>query len=216
MVGMTTLPASGEIVTLNQDGQVTAVNANGVVTRAFWPVIYQDPYVAILPTCIATDPSTGRLWIGDQLWRQVFSCAPDGTDCRVELSFPLANANRADQQIQLHSPGGGMAFAPDGSFLALSDNSMINGGGRVLIFHNEQFAGHDFAITGGSSSGQQVQLSWSSAGAASYNVQRGLDVANAASFQTIATNLSVRQFTDTNAPAAGAFYRVLATPTLTP
>ena len=215
MVGMTTLPASGEIVTLNQDGQVTAVNANGV-PRSFWPVVYQDPYVPILPTCIATDPTTGRLWIADQLWRQIFSCAPDGTDCRVELSFPLANPNRSDQQILIHSPGGGMAFAPDGSFMAFSDNSMINGGGRVLIFHNEQLATMSFAITGGSQSGEQVQLSWSSAGAASYTVQRGIDVANAASFQNIATNLNTRQFTDTNAPAAGAFYRVLATPTTSP
>jgi hypothetical protein len=216
MVGMTTLPASGEIVTLNQDGQVTAVNANGVVTRAFWPVFYQDPYVQILPACIASDPTTGRLWIGDQLWRQVFSCAPDGTDCRVELNFPLVNTNRADQQLQFHVPGGSMAFAPDGSFLALSDNSTINGGGRVLIMHNEQFANQNFAITGGSQSGQQVQLNWSSAGAVSYTVQRSLDVASGGSFQDIVTNLSVRQFTDTNAPSDRAFYRVLATPMLTP
>ena len=216
MVGMTTLPASGEIVTLNQDGQVTAVNANGLVSRSFWPDLYKDGNVLIQPTCIAGDPTTGRLWIGDQLWRQIFSCAPDGTDCRVELSFPLVNTNRTDQQLQMHSPGGGMAFAPDGSFLALSDNSTVNGGGRVLILHNEQFASQSFAITSSSLSGQQVNLAWSSGGAATYKVQRGLDLANAASFQNIATNLSVRQFTDTNAPAAGAFYRVVAEPSLTP
>jgi hypothetical protein len=216
MVGMTTLPASGEIVTLNQDGQVTAVSANGTISRYFWPAAYQDPLVAINPACIASDPTTGRLWIGDQLWRQVFSCAPDGSDCQVELSFPLANTNRPDQQITMHSPGGGMAFAPDGSFMALSDNSMINGGGRLLVFHNQQIAVPPFAITSVSANGQQIQLAWASAGAATYNVQQGLDLANAASFQNIATNLTARQFTYTNAPAAGAFYRVLATPTLTP
>ena len=215
MVGMTTLPASGEIVTLNQDGQVTAVTANGV-PRAFWPEAYQNPYVSILPTCIASDPTTGQLWIGDQLWRQVFSCAPDGTACQVQLNFPLVNTNRPDQQIQMHSPGGGMAFAPDGSFMALSDNSTINGGGRLLIFHNEPFAVPSFAITSVSPSGQQVQLAWSSAGAASYSVQRTPAVANVASFVSIATNLTTRQFTDTNAPPAGAFYRVVATPTLSP
>jgi hypothetical protein len=215
MVGMTTLAASGEIVTLNQDGQVTAVNGNGGA-RSFWPAAYQDPYVAINPACITSDPTTGRLWIGDQLWRQVFSCAPDGSDCQVELSFPLANNNRTDQQIQMHSPGGGMAFAPDGSFLALSDNSTINGGGRLLIFHNQQIAVPPFAITSVSASGQQIQLAWASAGAATYNIQQGLDLANAASFQNIATNLTARQFTYTNAPATGAFYRVVATPTITP
>ncbi len=215
MVGMTTLPASGEIVTLNQDGQVTAVNANGG-SRFFWPELYQDPYVPILPTCIATDPTTGRLWIGDQLWRQVFSCAPDGTGCRIELSFPLVDTNRTDQQIQMHSPGGGMAFAPDGSFLALSDNSTINSGGRVLIFHNQPFAASSFSLLSASPSGQDVQLTWSSAGAASYNVQRMADLGNAAAFENIATNLNVRQFSDTNAPPAGAFYRVLAVPTTTP
>src|SRR5512136_2385961 len=108
--------------------------------------------------------------------------------------------------------GCGLGISCDGSFLAFSDNSMVNGGGRVLIFHNEQLVPTSFAITGGLHSGQQVQLSWSSAGAASYTVQRGLDVANAATFQTIATNLNARQFTDTNAPAAGAYYRVVATP----
>ena len=95
MVGMTTLAASDEIVTLNQDGQVTAVNANGA-SRTFWPELYQNPYVSILPACITSDPTTGRLWIGDQLWQQVFSCAPDGTACQVELSFPLVNTNRPD------------------------------------------------------------------------------------------------------------------------
>jgi hypothetical protein len=215
MVGMTTLAASGEIVTLNQDGRVTAVNASGAY-RAFWPVAYQDGNVAINPACIASDPTTGRLWIGDQLWRQVFSCAPDGSDCQIELSFPLTDTNRTDQQIQMHTPGGGMAFAPDGSFLALSDNSTINGGGRLLIFHNQQIAVPPFSLTSVLPGAQQVQLTWSSAGAATYNVQRSLDVANAASFQNIATNLTARQFTDTNAPTTGAFYRVVAAPTLVP
>ena len=194
MVGMTTLAESGEIVTLNQDGQVTAVTANGA-QRAFWPATYQDAYVAINPACITSDPTTGRLWIGDQLWRQVFSCAPDGSDCQIELSFPLVVTNRTDQQIQMHAPGGGMAFAPDGSFLAMSDNSTINGGGRLLIFHNQQIAVPTFAITSASASGQQIQLAWASAGAVTYNVQQGVDLASAASFQTIATNLTARQFT---------------------
>jgi hypothetical protein len=98
----------------------------------------------------------------------------------------------------------------------MSDNSTINGGGRLLIFHNQQIAVPNFAITSATASGQQVQLAWASAGAVTYNVQQGTDLANAASFQTIATNLTARQFTYTNAPAAGAFYRVVATPTTAP
>jgi hypothetical protein len=217
LVGMTTLAASGEMVSLNQDGQVTAMNANGVA-RSFWPEMYQDPSVAINPACIASDPVTGRLWIGDQLWEQVFSCAPDGSDCQVELSFSLSNTNEmAFAQLVFHSPGGSMAFAPDGSFMVLSDNSTMNGGGRLVFFHNEKFTIPPFAITNASPSGHQVNLAWSAAGAVTYNVQRSLNLTtNAASFQNIATNLTTRQFTDTNAPSAGAFYRVVAAPSLIP
>jgi hypothetical protein len=215
MVGMTTLPASGEIVTLNQDGQVTAVNGSGVA-RYFWPDLYVDPNVKINPACIACDPVTGRLWIADQLWQQVFSCAPDGSACQIELSFPLTSTNRTDQVLVMHAPGGGMTFAPDGSFMVFSDNSTANGGGRLLILCNEQFTGVPFKITGGSHSAQQAQLAWSSAGAAAYNVERRPNVIGGASFQPIATNVASLLFTDTNAPAAGAFYRVQATPTLVP
>ena len=107
-----------------------------------------------------------------------------------------------------------MVFSPDGALLVLSDTSTVNGGGRLLIFHNETFAIPSFSVTNVARTPQGVALGWSAAGAVKYNVQRGVDVANAASFQNIATNLNmmVLQFTDTNAPPANAFYRVVATP----
>jgi hypothetical protein len=211
LVGMTTLPASGEIVTLNYDGQVTAVDANGTA-RAFWPDFYSDPLVPIAPASIATDPTTGRLWISDDLTNEVWSCASDGTGGRRELSFPLTNPDRPERQIDFQEPG--MVFAADGSVMVLSDTSTVNGGGRLIIFHNESFVIPNFSITSVARTVQGVALAWSSAGAVTYSVQRGTDVANGASFQNIATNLNmtVLSFTDTNSPPANTFYRVVATP----
>jgi len=209
LVGMTTLPASGEIVTLNFDGQVTAVNADGAA-RSFWPDFYSDPLTLIAPASIATDPLTGRLWITDDLTNQVWSCTSDGTSGQRELSFPLTNPERTERQIDFQEPG--MVFAPDGSFMVLSDTSTVNGGGRLIIFHNEAISLPSFSISTVARVAQGVQLVWQSAGSARYDVLRGADVANAAGFQSIATNLTTAQFTDTNAPAGAAFYRVIARP----
>ena len=150
------------------------------------------------------------------MWEQVFSCAPDGSDCQIELSFQLTNTNRTEQAFQFHAPGGSMTFAPDGSFMELSDNSTLNGGGRVIILHNEQMAIPSFAITNIATASNQVQLAWSSAGAVSYNLQRSASLGTPGSFQNIATNLTTRYFTDTNSLTGGAFYRVVATPSVTP
>ena len=69
-----------------------------------------------------------------------------------------------------------------------------------------------FGITGVAKTGEGLRLEWASAGSVSYSVLRGASVANPASFQTIATNLTVTSFTDTNAVAGSAFYRVIAQP----
>lgn len=53
-----------------------------------------------------------------------------------------------------------------------------------------------------------VQLDWESAGNAKYRVQRSTNVADAASFQDITGDLTGTSYTDTNAPAGTAFYRV--------
>ena len=133
-----------------------------------------------------------------------------------ELSFPLVDPPVTYRQINLHDPG--MAFSTNGSFLVVSDTSTAGGGGRLLVFHSEPyvpFALSSFSISSASQTVQGPQLEWAPAGDASFNlkyeVQRSTDVASAASFATIAT-VTTTSFTDTNAPAGGAFYRVVAKP----
>lgn len=209
LVALTALPLSGEVATLCLDGQVTAVNADGAA-RSFWPDFYSSPFIPIQPAAMAADPRTGRLWIADDLTNEVWSCTPDGTSGQRELSFPLSNPGRPDLQIDFQEPG--MKFSPDGSIMVLSDTSTVNGGGRLLIFHNEAIAVPSFTITSAARVGQGFQLSWQAAGSVKYDVLRGTNVNDAAGFQNIVTNLTTTQFTDTNAPAGAAFYRVIAKP----
>jgi len=206
---ITALPAYGEVVALSEDGFITAVDANGS-TRAIVPsTLWMSGPISA--ASIAADPTTGRLWIADDLLDEVWSVAADnmGVD-QKELSFPVLIAGRPDQQIDVHDPG--MAFAPNGSFMVITDTSVINGGGRLLIFHNESISLPNISITQFASTAQGFSLSWQSAGAAKYTVYRSTDIANPASWQDISGDLTATSYTDTNAPAAGAFYRVMAKP----
>jgi len=90
----------------------------------------------------------------------------------------------------------------------IEDTSVANGGGRLVILHNEAIGIPSFAITSAARVGQGFQLSWESAGGAKYRVQRGT---NLTSFLDITGDLTVTQFTDTNV-TGNAFYRVLAKP----
>jgi hypothetical protein len=207
-----TAVGSNAVATVSVDGWLTVINADGGLTYLhpsnLWP-----PGGPASGAAIAEDPLTGRIWAADDLKDEIWSIdSSTGADQR-EIGFPLIDPLRTDRQIDFHDPG--MAFAPDGSFLVVSDTSSSSGG-RVIIFHNEIFTIPPFSITSVTPATQGYQLSWGSAGAVKYNVQRSVDVTSAASFQNIATNLSVRQFTDTNAPAAGAYYRVQATPVIIP
>ncbi|HWH68969.1 MAG TPA: hypothetical protein VNT26_06265, partial [Candidatus Sulfotelmatobacter sp.] len=142
---------------------------------------------------------------------QVWSVAPDGSGAeQKELSFPLTNPNRTDGQIKIHEPG--MTFAPDGKFMVVSDTSTINGGGRLLILHNEAIALATFSMTSVTRSSQGVQLSWQAAGSATYRVQRATSLTAPASFSDISGDLTTTQFTDTTSGSGPAFYRVVAKP----
>jgi hypothetical protein len=209
LVAMTTLPASGEVVTLCLDGQVSAVNGDGTI-RSWWPTLYSDPLVPITPAAIATDPTTGRLWIADDRFDQVWSVPADnpGTDT-LELAFPLTITNRFERQMDFHEPG--MAFAPNGSFLVVSDGSVGNDGGRLLIFHNEVKALPTFSVSG-TKGANGFQISWDNTGASTYVVLRGTDVANPMSFVDISGEITATSFTDTNTVSGVKFYRVLAKP----
>ena len=57
-----------------------------------------------------------------------------------------------------------------------------------------------------------VQLTWEAVGNATYDVLRGTDIANAASFEPITTDLTTPTFIDTRPPTSGAYYRVVAKP----
>jgi hypothetical protein len=204
------LPASGEVVVLNQDGYITAVDGNGstryIYPSTFWPLTGPIPSGA----AIAVDPTTGRLWLADDALDEIWSVDPASGADQKELSFPTIRPEWVDQRVDVHDPG--MVFAPNGSFLVVSDTSIINGGGRLLIFHNESIVVPDFSLSSVARVPQGVLLNWQSAGGVKYDVLRGTDLASAASYQAIATNLTATTYTDTNAPAGAAFYRVVAKP----
>jgi hypothetical protein len=208
------LPASGEVVTLSQDGYLSAIDGNGAV-RA----INHNSVTITAGQALAVDPTTGRVWVADDVLDEIWSVDPAASSPSAdikELTFPLVDTSLTYRQINIHDPG--MAFSPDGAFLVVSDTSTAGGGGRLLIFDKEPFVSFslsNFGITNVTQTAQGPQLKWSPAGAASMNlkyvVQRGTNVADLASFITI-TNITATTFTDANAPASGAFYRVMAKP----
>jgi len=203
------LPQSGEVVVLSQDGYLTAIDGNGsqryLYPSTFWPLAGPAPSGAAL----AVDPTTGSIWLADDSLDEIWSMdASTGAD-QKELSFPYGRSEWRDLQIDVHDPG--LAFAPNGDFLVVSDTSILNGGGRLLILHNEGFAIPTFKLTSISSTPQGVKLTWASAGGVKYRVQRSTTLAPG-SFQDISGDLTGVQFT-APAPASGpAFYRVVATP----
>jgi hypothetical protein len=211
---ITPLPATGEVLLVSDDGFLVAVDGNGSLRYLYPGTLWMTP-PAPSAAAIAADPVSGRVWVADDVLDEIWSVDPGTGADQKEIGFPLTNPLRTERQIDVHDPG--MAFAPDGSFLVVSDTSTANGGGRLIIFHNEPTVIPSFKLTSVARTGQQVLLKWDSAGSANYTVQRSTDLANPGSFQSIATNLpmSTLQFTDTNAVSAQSFYRVVANPPVT-
>ena len=110
----------------------------------------------------------------------------------------------------MHDPG--LAFAPNGAFMVVADTSTQNGGGRLIVFHNEAIVIPPFNLTNIVRTANQVQIKWQSAGSTKYRVQRSTDLGNPAGFADISGDLTLTQFTDTNAVSGTAFYRVVAKP----
>jgi hypothetical protein len=208
LTAIDSLPQSGEVVALTRDGVLSAVDGNGSV-RNIYPT-------AIVPTAslgLATDPQSGRVWLTDDIVDEVWSVdvnPNNPTPDAKELSFPLTDPSKTYQQIKFHDPG--MVFATNGAFLVLSDSSTAGGGGRLIVFHNEPFTVPTFALTIVGQTAEGLALKWASAGSVKYSVERATSIGNVGSFINIATNLTGTSFTDTNAPTAGAFYRVIAKP----
>lgn len=205
------LPQSGEVVSLSLDGFIVAVNADGaqrgILPTTLWP-LGSTPAGAAL----AVDPTTGRIWLADDTLDEVWSVDPAATGQtpdRKELSFPLTDPLKTYRAIDIHDPG--MTFAPDGSFLVVSDSSTAGGGGRLVIFHSEPIVTASFSVTGTMTT-EGFRLDWESAGSAGYSVLRSTNAADPAGFQPIASDLTSTHYTDPNPPMGQAFYRVVAQP----
>jgi sugar lactone lactonase YvrE len=211
---ITPLPQFNEVVTVSTDGFLTAIDAEGV-QRNIWPsTLWADPFGPD-PTglAIAADPQTGRLWVADDLLDEIWSVSADPvnpTADQKELSFPLSNPERPERQLSVHDPG--MAFSPDGKFLVLSDTSTVNGGGRLLIFHNEIAVPPDFRLLSIARTAEGVELKWEATTAAKYRVLRCPDLATPGAFVDVSGELTGTTFTDKTAPTGQAFYRVQAIP----
>ena len=210
---ITPLPQYGEVVTLSTDGYLAAINGDGtkrlIIPNILWTNFFSGG-PAPNGTAIAADPTTGRLWVADDLIDEIWSVDSNPlsqTADELELAFPLTNPSRPDLQIDFHDPG--MAFSTNGAYLLVTDTSTANGGGRLLIFHNEVMSIPSFSITSAQRVGSTFQLTWQSAGAVKYRVQRGT---NLTSLVDISADLTGTTFSDTNTAAAASFYRVVAKP----
>lgn len=211
---ITPLPQSGEVVTISTDGYISAINAEGAYRSIFPATLWQDYWSggpAPNGIALAADPTTGRLWVGDDTRDEIWSvesnsgndsAAPD----QLEVSFPLTNPGRPDLQLQMHDPT--LAFANDGSLLVLTDGSVINDGGRLIIFHNEPVATLDISITGAVRQGDGFHLTWENAGPATYEVWRSTDLSDPNGFTNISGDVSGTSYVDANPPAGAAFYRI--------
>jgi hypothetical protein len=207
------LPQSGEVVTVSTDGFISAINGSGTIRT-----IVPTTVVVGNGEGLAVDPTTGRVWVGDDTLDEIWSVDPSLTPTMdvKELSFPLVDPPVPFRALNMHAPC--MAFSTNGAFLVLSDTSTAGGGGRLIIFHSETpapFALANFSITNVTQTVSGPQLEWAPAGDASFNlkyvVYRSADVANKASYAPVAT-VTTTSFTDTTAPTGGAFYYVLAKP----
>lgn len=213
--GITALPMYGEVVTISQDGWLTAVDGDGSL-RNIWPVtlwadVFADPPAGV---AAAADPTSGKLWVADDFLDEIWSVDADplGTPTdQLEVSFPATNEDRPDLQIDLHDPT--MTFAPDGAFLVFTDTSSANGGGRLVILHNEPIAGLvPNRISNVVRLETGIQLEWTEAApGATYRVYRSTAVGPAASFTDVSGAITARTFIDLEAPAGQAFYRIEST-----
>src|SRR6185295_6287235 len=157
------------VVTVSSDGKISAIYGNGnvrdIVPAVLWQAFFSGG-PAPTATGVATDPLTGRIWVADDVRDQIWSMDPNPATASAapdeqELAFLLTNPNRPDLQIDMHDPT--LAFATNGAFMVVTDTSTANGGGRLLIFHNEPKITPSFAITSAVRVAQGFQLNWASA-----------------------------------------------------
>jgi hypothetical protein len=203
---ITPVPTSGEVAVINGDAFIYLADGNGN-TRSILPNIYADPSVSISPTAIAADPIDGRIWLADNLFKEIWSIPTSGQEPeRREISFKLKEGSLPDSNISFHDPG--VTFSADGKLLVVTDGSVANGGGRLHIFHNEAAQQGEVTISSAMRTAEGFQLQWEGRAGATYKVQRTADLGNG--FQDLSGSLTTTSYTDANPPAARAFYRVVA------
>lgn len=222
------LPGSGELVTIWEDGISPA--DDGVIMA--WDSTGASRQISTMGSGvnwgagIAVDPTTSRIWVSDRNnttapsafnlpkivsfdTNTVAAGSPNASFIQ-ELTFPniAPTADRPDRHIDFKEPG--MAFSPNGSFLAVADQSLVAGGSRIVIFHSEPFVVPPITITSVTRSGGNANLVWTSGGAVNYVVQRSATVNG--TYTSVSGILAGTTFTDTTAPAGNAFYKVVAFP----
>lgn len=201
---ITPVPTSSEVAVLNADAFIYLVNSDGAL-RSILPNIYADPGVTINPTAIAADPLTGRIWLADNVFKEIWSIPTAGTEPeRREVDFALIEGSRPDSNITFHDPG--LAFAPDASIFVVTDSSTSNGGGRIHIFHNDA-PSSSVTITQGTRTASGFELAWVGSAGATYKVQRSTSLGDG--FTDLSGNITATTYTDANPPSTFAFYRIV-------
>ena len=204
---ITPVPGSSEVAVINGDAFIYLVDGNGT-TRSILPTIYADPSVPVSPTAIGADPTTARIWLADNIFKQIWSIPTSGAEPeKLEVDFTLIQGSRPDSNVTFHDPG--ITFAPNGSILVVTDTSTINGGGRLHIFHND-VASSSVTITQGIRTANGFELAWTGAPGATYKVQRSTNLADG--FTDLSGNLTTTTYTDATPPANFAFYRIARIP----
>lgn len=225
------LPATGELVTIWEGTDTAGVRSpNGIISAidGSGAIRYISTTLSGITwgAGIAVDPVTSRIWVSDrnntvapsafntpQIVSFDSASVPPGSDNTSfiqELTFPniAPTADRPDRHIDFKDPG--MRFSPSGSFLVVSDQSLVSGGGRLVIFHSEPFVVPPITITSVTRAGGSANLVWTSGGAVNYVVQRSTTVNG--TYSAVSGVLSGTSYTDTSAPAGNAFYKVMAFP----
>jgi hypothetical protein len=200
------VPTSGEVAVVNGDAFIYLVDGAGN-SRSILPSIYADPAVTVSPTAIGVDPTNGRIWLADNIFKQLWSIPSDGSATepeRLEINFKLRQGSRPDSNITFHDPG--VTFSPNGNLLVVTDGSTVNGGGRLWVFHNEQ-AQATVTITRAARTTQGFELEWTGPAGAAYRVERAAAIGGG--FQDVSGALTVTRFTDATPPAGKGFYRVV-------
>jgi hypothetical protein len=228
------LPATGELLTIWEDGTSNSVaTADDAVIMA-WDSAGVGRQISTTTGSgkngwfagLAVDPLTSRIWVSDRVNTvnpSAFNVptirsfdtntVPVGTlntSAADEITFPSVSPtlDRPDRHIDFKDPG--MAFSPNGSFLAVSDQSPCSGGSRLIIFHSEPFVVAPISITSVTRSGGNANLAWTSGGAVNYVVQRSATVDG--TYAAVSGILTGTSFTDASAPSGNAFYKIVAFP----